>query len=230
MLSEPKADQPIQQGDIIQNVPFILLSKVINVKANNVQGQSRLTCEDPGSIDQAKTFSQGNALAASMLPLTIQPGMIVTQGCDIDHRDSITLARIFPLTVLIQEAKDAIDYGEPLVLHEVIRRLTEGHDHPHLVYLGSPDGKVRYAADLLRVQSFPKEWKEYFQKKRWKALTIDGLTYVQARLSFLAGRFATQQGFWHSLEEDEASAKATSGDLGAFDQAKSQLDQKKSAK
>lgn len=230
MLIEPKPDLPLQQGDIIQDVPFVILSKIINVKANSIQGQSRLTCDDAASIDQVKAFGQGKPLAAATLPLILQPGMIVTQGCDIDHRDSITLARIFPLTALIQDVKDAIDHGEPLVLHEVVRRLTEGHDYPHLVYLGSPDGKVRYAADLLRVQSFPKEWKECFQKKRWKGLTADGLTYVQARLSFHAGRLATQQGFWHGPAEDKESAETVSKDPGAFNRAKSDLERKKSSK
>jgi hypothetical protein len=37
---------------------------------------------------------------------------------------------------MIQDARDAIDHDEPLVLHEVIRRLTEGHDSPNLVYVG----------------------------------------------------------------------------------------------
>lgn len=226
MLLEPNAQQPLQQGDILNDVPFVVLAKVFNVKANNVQGQSRLSCEDLATFDAVKQFSQGNVLTAASLPLVLQPGMVITQGCDIDHRDFITLARVFPLTMLVEQAKQALDYEEPLVLHEVIRRLTEGHDYPHLVYLGALDGQTRYVADLLRVQSFPKEWKSCFRQRRWKTLTSDGLMYVQARLSFLAGRYATQHGFWHTLPDDKNGADALTQNPGALDEAKSRLGQK----
>jgi len=155
MHLEPRTDQPLQQGDIIQDVPFVVISGVFNVKVNNVQGQSRVDCGDASTLDKVKQFSQGNAMTVSSLPLVIQPGIVVTQGCDIDHRDFITLARIFPLELLIQEVKEAVNHDEPLILYDLIRRLTEGHDYPHLLYLGALDGKNRYAADLLRVQSFP---------------------------------------------------------------------------
>lgn len=61
MLCQPKPDAPLQQGDIIRDVPFVVLSGVFNVKANNVQGQKRLDCGDTGTFDQVKAFSQGNS-------------------------------------------------------------------------------------------------------------------------------------------------------------------------
>jgi len=50
--------------------------------------------------------------------------------------------------------------------------------------------------------------------------------YVQARLSFLAGRFATQQGFWHTLAEDGEAAAQLARSADALDQARARLDQK----
>lgn len=224
MLLDPNLKMTLQQGDIIQDVPFVIFPKTFNVKANDIQGQSKLTCEDHNSLEKVKEFSKGNSLAATQLPLILQPGMIVTQGCDIDFRDSVTLARVYPLAQLIQEVKEATDHSEPLVVYEVIRRLTEGHEYPHLVYVGSPDGRSRFAADLLRVQSFQQDWKSFFKMKRWKTLTPAGLAYVQARLSFHAGRLATEKGFWHCLPEDNSSAEAITPD--ALEQAKARLFEK----
>jgi hypothetical protein len=155
MLVPPKPDASLQQGDIIRDVPFVILAGVLNVKAQGVQGQERLNAQDLGSFGKVKEFSQGKQLSAATVPLVLQPGMVVTQGCDIDYKDHITLARVFPIGQMLADARDAIEHREPLVLHEVIRMLTEGHDSPNLVYLGLLAGLGRCVADLLRVQSFP---------------------------------------------------------------------------
>ena len=149
MLVPPKQDASLQQGDVIRDVPFVILAGAINVKAQGVQGQERLNAQDLGSFAKVKEFSQGKHLVAATVPLVLQPGMVATQGCDIDYKDHITLVRVFPIDQLLQDARDAIEHNEPLVLHEVIRRLTEGHDSPNLVYLGSLDGLGRCVADLM---------------------------------------------------------------------------------
>lgn len=155
--------------------------------------------------------------------------MVVTQGCDIDNKDYITLARIFPLGDLVQEAREALEHNEPLVLHEVARRLTEGHDTSHIAYLGFLDGLGRVVADFLRLQSFPQAWKPCFHKQRWMSLSEDGVKYVQGRLVESAGRFALEQGFWHSTPEDRELADRLTREPDALDKARSQLDAKKAS-
>jgi hypothetical protein len=126
MLVPANPNTALQQGDIIRDVPFVLFPKVFNVKAEGVQGQKRLDSQNLATFDQVKEFSQGKPLTAAAVPLLLTPAMVVTQGCDLDFKDQITLARIYPIGHLLQDAKDAIDHDEPVVLHEVIRSITEG--------------------------------------------------------------------------------------------------------
>src|SRR5687767_14682481 len=86
MFVPPKQDAPLQQGDIIRDVPFVILAGALNVQAEGVQGQCRLNTQDLGSFGKVKEFSQGRQLTAATVPLVLQPGMVVTQGCDIDYK------------------------------------------------------------------------------------------------------------------------------------------------
>ena len=226
MLAPPKADAPLQQGNIIRDVPFVVFPGVLNVKAGGVQGQARLEAQDLASFDKVKAHSAGKNLAAANVPLILQPGMVVTQSCDIDNKDYITLARVFPIHQLVENARDAIEHNEPLVLHEVVRRLTEGLDSPHVVYLGLLESLGRCVADLMRVQSFPQVWKDCFRQKRWMSFTAKGIKYVQGRLNSFTGRFALQQGFWYSGEDAEI-AKQLKQDQDALQRSLNHLEAKK---
>jgi hypothetical protein len=197
MLVSPPQNRPLQQGDIIQDVPFLVLGKIVNVQAHEIQGQKRINAENPGSFDTVREHAKGKALTATGVPLVLQPGIIVTQGCDIEHKENVTVARIFPIEQLVAAARDAIEYGERLALHDMIRGLIEGYDYPNLVYLGPLDGLGRCVADLMRVQSYPEVWKSCFLQKRWKSLNEEGVKYLQGRLSLFTGRFALADGFWH---------------------------------
>jgi hypothetical protein len=208
MLQQPRADAPLQQGDIIVDVPFLVLPKAFNVKAQAVQGQKRLDSQDLDSFEKTKRFASGKQLLAVDVPFVLQLGMVVTQSCDLDNKDQITLARVFPLAHLVQQAKDAIDHAEPLVLFDVIRQLTEGSEYNHLIYVGDPEQTGPQAADLLRVQSYQKEWKECFLRHRTMSLTDEALKYLQGRLSTFTGRFATVVGFWHTPEHRQLAAQA----------------------
>jgi hypothetical protein len=152
--------------------------------------------------------------------------MVVTQGCDIDFKDHVTLARVFPIAHLLEEARDAIDHDEPMVLHDLIRSLTEGHEAPNLVYLGHLDGLDRCVADLMRVQSFPQDWKICFRLNRWMSFTDEGVKYVQGRLNSFTGRYALAQGFWHA-SDDADLAKQLDLDPSGIDIARARLEAKK---
>jgi hypothetical protein len=154
--------------------------------------------------------------------------LILTQTCDIDHKDHVTVARIFAIGHLLQDARDALDHGEPLALHEVIRTLTEGYEALNVVYLGALEGIGRSVADLLRVQSFPQTWKECFKKNRWMSLTGEGVKYLQSRLSTLSGRFALDEGFWFS-GDDQAIAQQIKEAPNAVEQALARLEEKRKA-
>jgi hypothetical protein len=131
----------------------------------------------------------------------------VTQSCDLNHKEGLTLARIFPIGDLIKGAKQAIESGERLALHDMIRGITEGYDYPNLVYLNPLDELGRCVADLSRVYTFPDVWKQCFLQKRWKSLNDEGIKYLQSRLSFFTGRFALADGFWH-IGDDAQIAEA----------------------
>jgi hypothetical protein len=225
MLQAPKEEAPLQQGDVIADVPFLVLPKTVGVKAQGVSGQERLVAGNVDSFAKVKAHASGQAMTASDVPIVLNLGMVVTQSCDIDNKDQITLARVFPLPDAVKTAKDALEHGEPLILFDVIRKLTEGMDSGHLVYVGNPDGTGHQVADLLRVQSYPKEWKECFRQKRVIGLSDDGLRYLQGRLTVFSGRFATTVGFWQDEQLRQLAQQAHS-DRNAIREAYDRLREK----
>jgi hypothetical protein len=225
MLRTRDASDALQQGDIIRDVPFLLLPNVVNVAVEGVQGQQRLDSSRPESVDSLKANVGTRSLAASRVPLVLCDGVVVTQSCDIEHKGYLTLAQMFPLADRVQEAKDAIQHEEPLVLLDVVRSLTEGMQHSNLVYLGAPNGSTRIVADLLLVQSFGPAWKECFRRQRMSGLTDEGLKYLQGRLNAFTGRYATESNFWKSPHDHQIAAELMENDA-AIDAAHKRLRQK----
>lgn len=205
MLRPPKPDEPLQQGDIIRDVPFIVLPKAFNIKATGVPGQVRLDSANTGSFENGRQLAEGDKkLFAVDVPLVLHLGMVITQSCDLDNKDQITLARVYPIEEQVQTAREAIQHNEPFVMYDILRRLTEGAaDHGHLAYAGCLDGKAHLVADLLRLHSYALPWKECFRQQRLRCLTDEGLKYLQGRLSNFTGRFATTTGFWQTPDEQE---------------------------
>src|SRR5437899_1053202 len=121
MLVPPRQEAPLQQGDIIRDVPFLVMPEEFNVKAHEIQGQKRINAADGASIDRLMEFAQGKALTATTIPLVLQPGIVITQGCDLQHKDSITIARVYPIEQLVVGAREAIEFGEQLALHDMVR-------------------------------------------------------------------------------------------------------------
>jgi hypothetical protein len=223
MLIQPRSDS-IQQGDIIQDVPFVVLGSEFNIQASETKGQVRLRATDATSFDRVKEHAKGKKLNAVNVPLVLQPGLILTQGCDIEHKDHITVARIFPLQTVSESARVAIDHGERLALHDMIRGLTERYNFPNIVYLGPLDGLGRCCADLMRVQSYPLVWKSCFLQKRWRSLSDEGLKYLQGRLNMFSGRFALDDGFWHM--EDDTGIQKQAQDQDAVQRSYQQVEAK----
>src|SRR5262245_25301182 len=116
MLQAPKDNAPLQQGDIIADVPFLVFQKVVNVKAPGVAGQARLDSANVESFAKVKDHAAGGQMTATDVPLALQLGMVVTQSCDLDNKDQITLARVFPISEFVSDAKGALEHDEPLVL------------------------------------------------------------------------------------------------------------------
>ena len=111
----------------------------------------------------------------------------------------------------------------------MIQGLTERSDSNHLIYVGLPCGNVPQVANLLRLQSFPQDWKEFFRQRRVVSLTTEGLRYLQSRLSTFTGRYASEDGFWHTAKDSE-NAGLLKSDRAALRQAQMRLEQKKSTK
>ena len=227
MLREPPAKEPLQQGDIILDIPFRFPPKSFNVKVQGISGQARLDSQNQDSVDKVKQLrGEAGSLHTSDIPLVLHSGMIFTQSCDLDNKDDITLARIFPLVAFSREAKDAIAHDEPFILFDIIRRLTEGNDFANLIYLGEMAPHGPQVADLLRLQSFSKDWKDYIHKRRAASLTDEGLKYLQGRLNSFTGRFATLPGFWQT-ERDQIVAEQTRSNRNAIREAYGRLEEKR---
>src|ERR1700693_203792 len=100
MLRPPEAGLALPQGDLIRDVPFLVFRKVINVKAEGLPHHV-LESQAPASLAEARSSSGTKPLLATEVPVFLQTGMIVTQSCDLDYKDQVTLARTFPLASMV---------------------------------------------------------------------------------------------------------------------------------
>ncbi|QDU22459.1 hypothetical protein [Urbifossiella limnaea] len=227
MLKDALAGRPLGQGDIIADVPFFVIPRTLQLKIQGEQGQSKCRAEDAESFRRAKEKAAGRPVVAADLPVVIEPGVIITQDCDIEHKSYMTVARIFKLESVVVDARDAVKYDEPCVLWDVKRSITEGTDHASFIYLGRPIGDAAVVADLLKVQSFAKDpWGAYFLQNRVKCLTDDGAKYLQGRLATFVGRYATEAGFWYEAGDQELATKVK-GDKYLIDKAYDSLKSKR---
>lgn len=228
MLRRPSDlhDRKLSQGDIIADVPFLILPRTINIKSS-ASGQIRLESSDPRTFDRLRQPTELKNLQTTVA-VVLQMGVVISQSCDLDYKDHFALARVFPLQDLIKAAKDAIEHSEPLVLFDTVRVLAEGAEYGHLAYLGVPDGSTRMVADLLRVQSFPQHWKACFRQRRVAALDDEGLRYFQGRLVASSGRYAAQDRFWMA-SGDHAVADQLVDEPGLLDEAYDRLRAKTNA-
>jgi hypothetical protein len=75
MLVQPNPDGSLQQGDVIRDVPFVVLPSLLNVKADGVKGQARIDCQDPATFEKVKGFAGGKQLTATQVPIVVAPGL-----------------------------------------------------------------------------------------------------------------------------------------------------------
>ena len=216
-------DRELHQGDIIADVPFLVFPRNLNIKSGT-SGQIRLQSDNPQSFERLKELTELKGLQTTVAVIP-QTGIVITQSCDLEHKDNFALARVFPLRELIKNAKDALEHSEPLVLFDIVRTISETTDYGHLAYLGAPDGETRLAADLLRVQSFSQNWKECFRQRRIASLNDEALRYLQGRLVVSSGRYAAQDRFW-MMPEDQSMADQILKDPSALNDAYNRLSHK----
>lgn len=219
MLESPQSDAALSQGDIIGAAPLLKLPRKLDLTG----GGSKIRI-DPKSTQSGEDLAglSGMKLQGTV-GVSVGPAVVVTQTCDIAHRESVTLAEIHRLDKLVKEARWAIEQKEPLVLFETVRALTEGSAHTALVYMGAPDtvnspDPVYWVADLSRVHSFTKTWVPFLQSQRQYCISSEGLRYFQGRLAAASGRYAAAHGFWYT-DEFRDSARKIEADREALDQA-----------
>lgn len=78
MLVSPRQDSLLQQGDIIRDVPFLVMPGKLNVQASETKGNVRLNCDELDSFTKVKDHANGKALNAASIPFVFQPGMVET--------------------------------------------------------------------------------------------------------------------------------------------------------
>ncbi|MFO0806564.1 MAG: hypothetical protein U0791_25955 [Gemmataceae bacterium] len=224
-------DRPLSQGDIVVDVPFFIIPKAITVELHGVKARQQCSPSDVESFRnlKAKSLAEKKGIVAVEMPLEVEPGIIVTHDCDLDNREVIAVAKLFPMASYAVNLKDALELEEPLVVFDFKRRVTEGSEFGNLIYVGKAVDDTLLCGDLHRVYTFPKKgWYEYFRANRVKSLDDNGKKYLQGRLAAFAGRYATDTGFWHT-DEDKAHAEAVSKDKGLIQKAYENLKAKKSS-
>ncbi|WP_157469100.1 hypothetical protein [Gemmata sp. SH-PL17] len=232
MLRSVDATRALCQGDIIIDVPFFVIPKAITLvlhgEKERITGSPADLASFRNAKDKAKQSQKG--LLAIEMPIEVECGIILTQDCDLDNKDAITVARLYPLATYAVAVKDALTLDEPLIIYDFKKRITEGADFANLIYTGQPIDETLMCADLLRTQVFPKaKWYDYLRGNRVKGLHEQGLRYLQGRLSAFTGRFATDTGFWHT-EIDKICAAKLQADKSLLQKAHQDLASKKASK
>lgn len=131
MLRVVETTQPLSQGEIIADVPFFIIPKAITLKLHGDKDQHKGSPLESASFRQMKekAATAKKGLLAVDLPMKIEYGIIISQSCDIDNKDWISVARLSPLSDIVGQVRDALELDEPHVLFDIKRRLTEGPDY-----------------------------------------------------------------------------------------------------
>ena len=167
---------PIQQGDIVDCVPFL---------ENRIQ--RFITLEDQTNtvqITQVQLGMSGNAVSR----YNVHQAIVVSQTCDLTRgKRPITLARVIPVSAHLPEAKqDSNSFDKLWNSWENAGKLPVHFPLPPDVNSAFPCS----IANLLYMQTFAPEEFDAIANKVVLRLSPDALAKFQERLWFLYGRYA----------------------------------------
>lgn len=193
----PELSSPLQQGDLLQGVPFSHFGLT----------NARVALED-GHIETQDLTQVGHNSTFVVTRIEFNWGIVLNQTCDLQpnfktgaYENSVTVASVRP----IQDLFPNTDFSTLPKAIKTVRTFDTEAKAPTVFYLpaaeGVPTTFPRSGADLLNVQRFTAEDTPVLQRLRRLRLTPDALHAFQSRCSYCFGRYAVPEGFYLSAEE-----------------------------
>lgn len=195
--SPPEPSSPLQQGDLLQGVPFSYFDLT----------NAQVALEDGRNETQDLTrTSHRSALVVTKVEFNW--GIVLNQTCDLQpnpktgvYENPVTVAAVLPIQNLFPNA----DFSTlPKAIKTVRTFDTEGKA-PSVFYLpaaeNTPMAFPRSGANLLDLQRFAPKDTPSLQLLRRLRLTPDALHAFQSRCSYCFGRYAVPEGLYLSTEE-----------------------------
>jgi hypothetical protein len=193
----PGQSSPLQQGDLLQGVPFSYFSLT----------NARVYFEDGRNETQDLTQTSDNSIAV-VTHVELRWGIVLNQTCDLQpnfktglYENPVTVASVHPIQDLFPNA----DFSTLSKAIKTVRTFDTEAKAPTVFYLPAseniPLSFPRSGADLLNVQRFAAEDVFALQRLLRLRLTPDALHAFQSRCSHCFGRYAVPDGFYLSAEE-----------------------------
>jgi hypothetical protein len=179
MYREFDENASLDQGDIIKN---IVLSYIPDISQ-----PSLFQDEDQVEIDLAQPLPESLVILGSAAK---SPMMVISQGCDIDHKEFITLARIHTL-----HDNDYNQMNNPTKkANHIKKNYQQPSIRPYLYYLQESDDIAfpKSFASFLELHTLPKTPNNlsYLIQNRILRLIDDAVGDLQYRIGYFFGRYA----------------------------------------
>ena len=193
----PEPSSPLQQGDLLQGVPFSYFDLM----------NARVALEDGRSEMRDLTQSSHTPMLV-VTRIEFNWGVVLNQTCDLQpnfktgvYENPVTVAAVRP----IQDLFPNVDFSTLPKAIKTVRTFDTEAKAPTVFYLPAaenlPTAFPRSGAELLDVQRFAAEDMLALQRLRRLRLTPDALHAFQSRCSYCFGRYAVPEGFYLSTEE-----------------------------
>ena len=180
---EPEDD--LAQGDIVGNVVLTYIPDISSPSLYDANGEE-------AQIDLSQPFDPQDEL--TVLGQVIKSHvLIVSQSCDILHRDFICVARILRLNVYDRNYKQMTDPEKKAKY--IQKEYQRAGVRPTVFYLqeSSEHGFPKSVASFLELHSIrtPPKNIQYLKRNRLLRLNSEAVEDLQFRIGYFFGRFAT---------------------------------------
>ncbi|MFL6331929.1 MAG: hypothetical protein ACJ754_01140 [Pyrinomonadaceae bacterium] len=193
----PIEDARLSQGDIITNVPFAYIPDLSD-PALYVEGE-------PVERDLTQPFNPEEAL--TILAQAHKSSVLILEpSCNIDNKDYICAARIFPLSDYDTDYRGMTN--QERIAKYLRRQYQDVGVQPNVYYLQeSPEHHFpKSLASFLELHTIRKTTPnlDYLLRNRVLRLNTEALGDLQYRIGFFFGRYATETENYMLTDEERA--------------------------